>query len=363
MRVGEIMNMKGCTKMNPKRQRFLSCLPAVFILCLCVIGVVALEKVIAKEALSEAEAYYIVRKGDTLWAITDHFYQDPYLWPVVWGYNPHIANPHWIYPGDPIYLASIAGAFLADVVPEPQVEPVRAEPSAVPQVSTLYISRRIADTALLTPEEIGGAGSVVAARENRVLLAQGDEIFIQLPESADPSYKGPYQILRGLRKIKHPKTGERMGTLYGIMGYAKLTGTPQDSVARARILASQHAIEAGDIVRRGAPPPKEVVSNPSKRDLEGWIVAALRSDHLFSEYDVCFIDMGVEEGVEIGDTFWVMEPTRKVKNPTGPGKITLPDSRMAVLVVIHTEKKASTALVTNSLAGLEAGYRVRSRTQ
>jgi hypothetical protein len=323
----------------------------------------ALEKGIAEEALSDAQAYYIVREGDTLWAITGHFYQDPYLWPVVWGYNPHIANPHWIYPGDPIYLASIAGAYLADVAPELQVEPVRTEPAAIPQVSTLFISRRIADTALLTPEDIHGAGTVVAAREDRVLLAQGDEIFIQLPESADPSYNGPYQVLRGLRRIKHPKTGERMGTLYGILGYAKVISEPQDSVARARILASQYAIEPGDIVRKGAPPPKEIVSNPADRDLEGWIVAGLRSDKLFSEYDVCFIDKGVEEGVEVGDTFWVLEPARKVKNPRGPGRLALPDSRMAVLVVIHTEKKASTTLVTNSLTGLEAGYRVRSRTQ
>ena len=349
--------------MNPKRQRFLSCLLAAFILCLGVLGLVVLEKVIAEEVLPDEQAYYIVREGDTLWGITGHFYEDPYLWPIVWGYNPHISNPHWIYPGDPIYLASIAGAYLADVAREPQLEPVRAVPSVFPEVSTLYVSRRIADTALLTPEEISGAGTVLAGREDRIMHAQGDEIFIQLPESADPSYRGPYQVLRELRDITHPKTGELMGTLYGILGYAKVTAEPQDFIARARILASDDSIESGDIVRKGAPPPKEVISNPSKRDLEGWIVAGLRSDYLFSEYDVCFIDKGVEEGVEVGDTFWVLEPARQVKDPRGPGKVALPDSRTAVLVVIHAEKKASTALVTNSLAGLEAGYRVRSRTQ
>jgi hypothetical protein len=327
-------------------------------------GIVALEKVIAGEALSETKAYYIVREGDTLWDITDHFYEDPYLWPAVWGHNDHIANPHWIYPGDPIYLASIAGRYLADAAVAPAEQAaVRPAPSAVPNVSTLFISRRVADTALLSAEAAGETGRVLAARDNKVLLAQGDEIYLQLPEGEDGSYKGPYQIMRGLREIRHPQTKEKMGTLYGILGYALAVGKAQDGVARAMIMISQDAVEAGDIIRKGGPPPKEIYSNPSKRELEGCVVAGLRTDELLSEYDVVFMDKGVEEGVQVGDTFWVLEPVRKVKNPSGPGKVTLPDTRLAVVVVIHAEKETSTALVTNAQGVFSAGDRVRARTE
>ncbi len=350
--------------MNPSRRNTLSSLTTAFILCVCVLGLVALEKVIAKEGLSEASAYYIVRQGDTLWDITEQFYEDPYLWPVVWGYNDHIPNPHWIYPGDPIYLASIAGRYLSDAALEG--EPVVPPPIAsaiLPDVSTMFISRRIADTALLTADTAAGAGSVLAARDHKVLLAQGDEIFLQLPESADPSYGGPYQVLRGLREIRHPETKKKMGTLYGILGYVEAVGRPQDGISRGIVLTSQDAIEAGDIIRKGSPPPKEILSNPSTRELDGWVVAGLGSDELLSEYDVVFIDKGVGEGVEVGDTFWVLEPVRKVKDPTGNGTITLPDTRLALLVVIHAEKETSTALVTNSQGAFSAGDRVRSRTE
>jgi len=360
------MNKKGCTKMNPKKRDMLPYLACTALLCLTMIGLVALEKVVAVEALSEAKAYYIVREGDTLWDITENFYEDPYLWPAVWGTNPHISNPHWIYPGDPIYLASIAGEYLADVadgVPGPEPAAVRPVASVAPGVSTMFISRRIADTALLSPDEAGEAGRVLTARDNKFLLAQGDEVYLQLSEHWDASYSGPYQVLRGLREIRHPETGKTMGTLYGILGYASVVGPIQDGVARGIILTSQYAVEAGDLIRKGAPPPKEVYSNASKRELDGWVVAGLRTDDLLSEYDVVFVDRGIEHGVEVGDTFWVLESERKVKNPSGPGKVTLPDTRLALLVVIHAEKETSTTLVTNSYCVFSAGHRIRARTE
>jgi hypothetical protein len=52
---------------------------------------------------------YSVRRGDTLWDITGHFYGNPYDWPRVWSYNAEITNPHWIYPDQVVRLLA-AGA-------------------------------------------------------------------------------------------------------------------------------------------------------------------------------------------------------------------------------------------------------------
>jgi nucleoid-associated protein YgaU len=44
------------------------------------------------------EKVYRVRKKDTLWAISERFFGNPYLWPKVWQLNANLGNPHEIDP-------------------------------------------------------------------------------------------------------------------------------------------------------------------------------------------------------------------------------------------------------------------------
>src|SRR6185437_11609075 len=55
---------------------------------------------------------HTVRRGETLWEISNRYYQNPYQWPRLWSYNPQIQNPHWIYPGDHVRLrdGNVAGS-------------------------------------------------------------------------------------------------------------------------------------------------------------------------------------------------------------------------------------------------------------
>ena len=51
---------------------------------------------------------YTIKRGDTLWDISQKELQDPFLWPKVWKENPDIQHPDKIYPNQkikiPLYL-------------------------------------------------------------------------------------------------------------------------------------------------------------------------------------------------------------------------------------------------------------------
>jgi nucleoid-associated protein YgaU len=46
-----------------------------------------------------AQKDYKVRRGDSLWAVSDRLFGNPYLWPKIWHLNARITNPHLIEKG------------------------------------------------------------------------------------------------------------------------------------------------------------------------------------------------------------------------------------------------------------------------
>jgi len=58
----------------------------------------------------ETGFYYTVKKGDTLWDLSDRFFDSSWLWPDLWSENRQISNPHWIYPGERIRIFHQKGA-------------------------------------------------------------------------------------------------------------------------------------------------------------------------------------------------------------------------------------------------------------
>jgi hypothetical protein len=47
---------------------------------------------------------HVVLTGETLSEISGAVLKDSKLWPQLWEMNEHIVNPHWIYPGDPLFF-------------------------------------------------------------------------------------------------------------------------------------------------------------------------------------------------------------------------------------------------------------------
>ena len=93
--------------------------------------VAAPYKTLAEEIDTPDATYHTVVKGDTLWEISAVHFEDPFTWPGLWKKNPHIRNPHLIYPGD-ILRITAESIEIAERGPEAPVAPPVIMPTEAP---------------------------------------------------------------------------------------------------------------------------------------------------------------------------------------------------------------------------------------
>lgn len=140
------------------------------------------------ELAENAPDSYTVVKGDTLWGISGKFLKSPWRWPEIWKLNTdQIKNPHWIYPGQVIYLdrngangptlsltapSALGGAF-ERLSPRVYSTPANAI-STVPlqYIQAFLVEPLVTDT--LNPSD---AGTVIALPEERVMVGADEGIF------------------------------------------------------------------------------------------------------------------------------------------------------------------------------------------
>jgi len=301
---------------------------------------------------------YIVKEGDTLWGISKRFYNSPYYWPRVWERNPYIKNPHWIYPGEPIYLYSeIAFAPAVPAPPQPEQEEVSRQLVDTPL--TIPLPEEY-NSGILTEEELKKAGGIVGAYDDKLLLTQGDVIYIHMKKDENPVVGQRYGIFRAGSVLQHPKTGATLGRMYKILGYGEILTTGDGEVVSARIVSSRDTMQIGDGVKMFEPAQKQVVLKSTARAVDGYIVASLEDHTQMAQHDIVFIDLGIQDGIEVGNELLVMEEGKIVSGYTGKEEVRLPDKKLATLVVVKTDRTASAALVTDSQRTFSLGALVKT---
>ena len=59
----------------------------------------------AEMAPRTQERTHVVRRGDTLWDLASHYYQNPHFWPTIHEANRRVVeDPHWIYPEEVLVI-------------------------------------------------------------------------------------------------------------------------------------------------------------------------------------------------------------------------------------------------------------------
>jgi len=324
-----------------------------------------------------AEFYYTVKKGDTLWDISKHFFDSPWAWPGLWSENKQIANPHLIYPGNRIRIYQEEGVIkIVQAPPEELEEEVQEEKE--PVVAEI-VEQPEPEVMVEEPEEKGPSfwyskiewvgfvrekaavpyGKIFKIKDKRVLVSKGDIVFIKQKKGTDvPALipGGLYTIYEQMEKpVKDSLTGKFVGIQHYIKGVLEVTEILQkepDIIAEGKVVKSFRAIKEGDFLlsyKRRAP---DVILSQSVEGIEGRLLASEEGLSVFAQDSIAFIDKGDADGVKPGQAYVIFY--QEMAKPV------VKNVEVGTFMVLHTEEKTSTVIVRKSTRGIKPGFMFRA---
>lgn len=311
----------------------------------------------------EAQDYprvYTIKKGDTLWGISQRFIKDPQYWPNLWSHNPFVSNPHFIYPGQKV--AIVDGKLLFLPIETDQTSPLQQTTAAgasqlpIPQ-EEITIKTNAAAEGFISMEELVTAGTLVDTTDARLLMAENDRIFIAM-ESANNLQPGDIQTLVDVgRKIKHPVTGEPLGHHIIYLGKARIREI-NPPVMTADIISSEKEIMRGARLLPSLPRQKTVSLKKALKPLAGYVVASEDEKIALSQHDIIHVDLGTEDGLAIGNLLYITRPHERSESALKSHDMPLPDALLGAAVVVNVQPRTATALILKSSEPVYAGDRV-----
>jgi hypothetical protein len=248
------------------------------------------------EVPSDVPEMHTVKEGDTLWDITESYYGDPYRWPQVWSYNPDITNPHWIYPdlevrlrpGDEDVIKTAPTGFK-------RVPTGRGGPHAVYQ----------AEYGFLNKYALQDAGFIIGANEEHMMMVDTDVVYVRFNPDVEPEVGRVYTVFRQMQELERESLEK--GNLIRILGEVLLQDYDMKrGVGHALVVNSLDGLERGF---RLAPMERKfywVDVVPAEKSMRATVVASLYPRKLPSTNQIVFVNAGTEQGVVIGNRFYVV---------------------------------------------------------
>jgi hypothetical protein len=347
---------------------------------------------------------YVVRRGDTLSAISGRVFGDVKRWREILKENPQITNANRIYPGDtllvPVPLAASAAtggggeppadAAAASSQTAPKPDATRTEIPAAPTAASgqgtapapgpeagapatpattdaattvLPMSEPVRPVAVVSPALYRSSGSIaenlpaiaiIASQDERILIGTGDAAIINA--AYPPGTR--FTVVRASHRVFHPRTRQSLGWLIRVLGVAEVTcrGERTSTVA-LRGMSDAAGIgdylvpyDEKDLLEKNALSGKVPPGCLPPGTFDGVIVAFNEDQDSVGELELAYIDRGSASGVAPGQRFTIY---REIA----------PEGRLAIgeLQVLRAGLNTSTALVTSAAQEVQVGYFLQTR--
>jgi hypothetical protein len=313
---------------------------------------------------------YVIKKGDTLWGISDRFLKDPYYWPSMWSHNPGIGNPHFIYPGQTVAIydgrIEIVPATAETVPPVENIAapavasaPVPA-PAVVPAATVKSLRGR---EGYVSSDALVSYGTLVDTVDNRIMIATGDTVFLEMKNLSAVTPGELYSLYESGEIVLHPVTGAPVGHRVSHLGVVRIVSR-NASVATGTIAEAFREIRRGAVLQPYHPALREITLKRAGKNLSGVLMAAGEDKSALGQYDVIYLDFGRNAGLEAGNLLTISRPRTASQLAAVDTKgLHLPDSLLGSAVVLETQARTAAALVLKAVGPLYRGDRVTTVTE
>ncbi len=289
---------------------------------------------------SEAGFYYTIKKGDTLWDLSQRFSDSPWQWPDLWRENQQIANPHWIYPGNRIRLfrKKDMQRMLKEVEetgPQPFQEPPFFIYSSIDSVGFI---RKVA------VEPIGG---LIEVRDRKKMISDGDTVYIHTSSGAKMAAGDLCTVYRTFSPLREPGSYREIGIQHYMLGVVEIL-KEEEGYSVAQVVRSYRDMQVGDLVMPFAKRSPLIALSDGVVGLEGRLLISEDQTKLMGEAHTAFIDKGEADGVKVGQMYEAYYQEKAKKHPVSGDTLTFPRIGIGHLLVLHTEETTATVLVIAS---------------
>jgi len=299
---------------------------------------------------------YTVKKGDTLWDISNTFLSTPWMWPEIWHVNPQIENPHLIYPGDvikliyldgeprltlerPIKLAP-GGSGDSKLSPTVRVQSIESAITAIPldKIDSFLSRSRVVDAGVLESSPY-----MLAGPQQRLIVGAGDSAYAR--GTFDEQYTN-YGVFRKQEAFYDPDTRELLGIHAQGIGTLSVDKTTGD-VATVTVIRAFEEMRPGDRLLPSEDRAVDSTFYPSApdADIKGTIIAVEGGVTQVGKMNVVMINRGDREGLQIGNILAIYKKGEVVRDRIKGGSVALPDERAGLLMIFRTFEKMSFGLV------------------
>lgn len=322
--------------------------------------------------LPNAPDQHLVVKGDTLWDISGKFLQHPWCWPEVWGMNrEQIRDPHWIYPGQIVYLDRVAGRLRlgksvggANGIPTVRLSArIRTEglgAEAVPSIPSGAIEPFLSQPLVVSETELQSTPRIVATREGRVVMGKDDIAYVRGDLQGDTSF----QVFRPGTPLRDPASKEIIGYEAAYLGTVKLQRAAQaDNEAHVfGVVSSKEEMSIGDRLLPVPPTPIiNYVPHPPENPVDARIVSIYGGVDHAGQNQIVTINRGKSHGIDVGTVLELSRFGKIVLDRTDDKKpIKIPDYQYGSLFVFRVFDNMSYGLVMQVTDAVQVGDLAKS---